>query len=47
VPFKSDKQKKYLKKNKRKIYDEWKKKYGTKVKRKQKVEGEKHESYYM
>jgi hypothetical protein len=36
VPFKSEKQKKYLKKNKHKIYDEWKKKYGTKVKKKTK-----------
>jgi len=34
VPFKSKKQRKYLKANKRKIYDKWKKNYDTDVKKK-------------
>jgi len=33
MPFKSEKQKKYLAINKPKIYKRWKKKYGAKVKK--------------
>ena len=33
MPFKSKKQKSYLKREKPKIYRKWKKKYGTKIKK--------------
>tara|TARA_R100001480_G_scaffold145248_1_gene143346 strand:- start:46 stop:171 length:126 start_codon:yes stop_codon:yes gene_type:complete len=36
VPFRSAKQRKYLKRKEPKVYNRWKKKYGTKIKKKKK-----------
>ena len=36
MPFKSEKQRNYLKRKKPKLYNKWKKKYGTKIRGKSK-----------
>ena len=36
MPFRSKEQEEYLRRHKRKLYDKWKEKYGSKVKKKKK-----------
>jgi hypothetical protein len=36
MPFRSEKQRRYLAANKKPVFDEWKKKYGSKIKPKKK-----------